>query len=1789
MLNASTIMSFCHLTSAIAPPPPLIPATATVLDAIASMSPENSACAWACGIDPNTNRLPNPVQCSCVLVAEGDRLIGIVTDRDLLGLSALGCDLATVAITTVMAAPVLTLKLAEFTDLSIPFNLMQQHRVHHLPLVDDQGAVVGLLTDDILGRLLLQERAELIQTLQQDEVERQQQQELLRTIIDTIPSKIFIKDWDGRFLLANRAIAEAFQTTIQEIVGKRDADLHTDQSLVEQFHQQNRIVIESQQALFLPEEKALSSNGDERWFQWQKYPVVLPEHKMFAVLGIGIDITDHKTVQTILHQYERVVSATTDGIALLDRNYVYQLVNRVYVEWHGKTREEIIGHSVAELLGETVFETLVKPRFDQCLAGEVQQYEAWFDYKNSGQRFVRVIYAPYFEVDGAIAGVVVTTHDLTSIKQAETQLELQNTILERIARAEPLSEILHELLSAMELQLADSICSIMLCDRNGRLHSGLAPHLPEAYLRAIDGIAIGEGVGSCGTAAFRREPVITSDIATDPLWQNYQELALGYGLRACWSFPLFASDGAVLGTFGVYYRDCRTPKPGEIDSILQAANLAGIAIERQQASDVLKQLNQELEAQVAERTRALQASEERWQLALRGTNDGIWDWDLLNHQVFFSSRWKAMHGFAEDEVGDRPEEWSGAIHPDDYERVMAAVEAHFAGQTEFFEVEYRVRHKDGSYFWILDRGQALRDESGQVIRMSGSETDITERKRTDEALQKSEQRYRVLMDSASDAILLGSAQGNLIEGNQKAIELLGYTRDELVHLHLSQIHPAEVMESVRSHFSEIILHDRGPCFETLVLRKDGTTVPVEITGSLIELDGEPIAMGIFRDIRDRIQAEQQLRDLSERLDLALQSAQIGIWEWNYMNHCLIWDDRMCALYGISREDFTGRYEDWSQRVHPDDLQNLLEHEQQAIRGERNGYAEFRVVHPDGTIRYLMTNSLFQRSFSGEPQRVIGLNVDITELKLSEQENRQLRERLQFLLSATPAVIFTCKPNDDYGATFISDNILQVTGYTSAEFLAESSFWANHIHPEDMPRVFAGLPQLFERGHYLHEYRFRHQAGHYLWIQNELRLICDSQGTPIEIVGYFVDISDRKQAELALQNSETRFRRVFDSSVVGMLFANFQGQILEANARFLEIVGYTRADLEAGRLRWDAITPPEYTALDQAFIEQLTQCGSAQPREKEYYRKDGSRVSVLLGAAVLPDTTDQTVCVVLDISDRKQLEHSKNRLVAILEASTDYIGMSDISGQVIWNNTAIKQLCGIKNDAELAHRTLAEYHPQRTIKMLEQQAIPTAIATGSWLGESVLLDANGQEISVSQLLLAHKSPQGEVEFFSAIMRDIRVQKEYEQRLERTNAEMMRATRLKDEFLANMSHELRTPLNAILGMAEGLQDEVLGELNTRQKKAIATVEQSGQHLLGLINDILELSKVEAGKLELSISQVSVAQLCRSSMDFIRQQAFKKQLQLNLRLSPDLGDIAVDERRMRQVLINLLINAVKFTSAGGQITLEAHREPIAPNLTERISVVQLISPPDDTTSPCPEDRYSLCLSVADTGIGIAPADQARLFQPFVQIDSSLNRQYEGTGLGLALVKRIVELHGGEVSLFSRPNEGSCFTVCLPYTCAIENRPSLAASGAPPLPPAVTPIPEAIAAPPPTNAPLILLAEDNAVNIFTISSYLEAKGYHVVVAKNGEEAIAQTLLHHPDLILMDIQMPKVGGLEAISTIRKNRENANTPIIALTALAMEGDRERCLKAGANEYISKPVKLKYLLATIQHFLGEDVT
>ncbi len=424
---------------------------------------------------------------------------------------------------------------------------------------------------------------------------------------------------------------------------------------------------------------------------------------------------------------------------------------------------------------------------------------------------------------------------------------------------------------------------------------------------------------------------------------------------------------------------------------------------------------------------------------------------------------------------------------------------------------------------------------------------------------------------------------------------------------------------------------------------------------------------------------------------------------------------------------------------------------------------------------------------------------------------------------------------------------------------------------------------------------------------------------------------------------------------------------------------------------------------------------------------------------------------------------------------------------------------------------------------------------------------------------------------------------QEQLRRMNQELIQASQLKSEFLTSMSHELRTPLNSILGFSDLLQRQAFGNLNPQQLQSVELVRKSGQHLLDLINDILDLSKIEAGKVDLSLQSVNVHGLCNECLTMIQPRADKKRLTLSLELDYRISQAALDERRIRQIIINLLSNAVKFTPEGGKVKLGGY-------LAYGNHLICDYRPDD---SPINLSTPYLCLMVEDSGIGIPKDRWPLLFNPFQQVDSSLSRRHEGTGLGLALTKRLAELHGGTVSLDSQVNQGSTFKVWLPLT---EMRQQLKQLNLHHCSQSSVELTQGATQNTLSNSQQnykILVVEDQPINQQLISEVLELEGYQVelisegIVLQNRIESPVISAKSLPDLILMDIQLPEVDGFQLMHQLKAHPQWQSIPIIAVTALAMPGDRDRCLAAGASDYLSKPIDLDQCIEQVRLLLDQS--
>jgi signal transduction histidine kinase/ActR/RegA family two-component response regulator len=494
--------------------------------------------------------------------------------------------------------------------------------------------------------------------------------------------------------------------------------------------------------------------------------------------------------------------------------------------------------------------------------------------------------------------------------------------------------------------------------------------------------------------------------------------------------------------------------------------------------------------------------------------------------------------------------------------------------------------------------------------------------------------------------------------------------------------------------------------------------------------------------------------------------------------------------------------------------------------------------------------------------------------------------------------------------------------------------------------------------------------------------------------------------------------------------------------------------------------------------------------------------------------------------------------------------------------------GFREDIDLAGLQIKDVYPDWATRKVFQDVLPAVMEHGRWQGETALLHRDGHETPVSQMILVHRDEDGKPEYLSTIIRDITDRKKIEAELdkhrhhleilvqERTTAlEVAKefaeaANRAKSIFLANMSHELRTPMNAIMGMTNLVLRRTE---DPKLRDQLNKVEQASQHLLHVINDILDISKIEAARLTLENTRFKLGEVFENLDSLVAQKAHEKHLKLLLDLKPEVTHLTLlgDPLRLGQILLNLTGNAIKFTEYG--------------SITVRTKLLE------DTL-----ESVLLRIEVEDTGIGISAEDEKRLFTAFEQADGSMTRKYGGTGLGLVISKRLVELMGGEIGFQSQPGAGSVFwfTVRLGKVSDSTQIATTITSDT-----AEARLQSAFA------GTRILLAEDEPINQEVSLGLLEEVGLVVDLAEDGQKALELAGLNHYSLILMDMQMPNLNGVDATRAIRTLPGYAETPILAMTANAFSEDRQVCIDAGMNDHIAKPVDPEVLFETLIKWLN----
>ena len=757
-------------------------------------------------------------------------------------------------------------------------------------------------------------------------------------------------------------------------------------------------------------------------------------------------------------------------------------------------------------------------------------------------------------------------------------------------------------------------------------------------------------------------------------------------------------------------------------------------------------------------------------------------------------------------------------------------------------------------------------------------------------------------------------------------------------------------------------------------------------------------------------------------------------------------------------------------------------------------------------------------------------------------NPTLWSDARLLMDVMPVGVFRIDLENKHAFIFANDCLSRILTYTIAEI---QSLCCDAVFP-DKTILRALIDKAIKDGSaFCPEIAVLTKTKRSLSCSLSLVAVKEDKSKVRFIDGILQDISDIKRVERDFKESKELFQTVFNSSAVAIIVADEFGKITAWNPFVQEMLEMEKIDI-FNKDACELYPPNEW---DRMLALRSKETGMITDIETQVYKKGGIALDVALSLSFIRDSEQKvigTIAILRDMTKQKiaerKIRESENKIRIILDHSAAAITLTDEQERIIsWNRFTEQMLGKTKDDLYLQH--ISSLYPEDEWKKIRAEGIRKTgsrhhFETRAAKKDGTIIDV---DLSVNVLKDSNDNIVGSV----GIMQDITEQKKVQQMLVKAKIAAEEANNSKSLFLANMSHEVRTPMNTILGLVD-LTLDTQG-LTAEQRDNLSTIKNAGDILLSLLNDILDLSRVEAGKIQLENIELSLSNIVQSVCKGLEVLSRQKKLELVREVDPSIPEVLIgDPVRIRQILVNLINNAIKFTFQG--------------QITTRVKLVNIV-----------DGICELQFSVKDQGVGIPKDKVETIFEAFTQADASTTRRFGGTGLGLAISKRLVEMMGGRIWAESEEFQGSTFIFTAKFRVA-ENVKAVAVE-----------VVEAAPVIKETRNLRVLLAEDNVVNQKIAAKMLEKKGWFVKGAENGKQVLEYLEQEQFDVILMDAQMPVLDGFEATRLIREAEQKTgkHIPIVALTAHAMAGDRQKCLDAGMDGYVSKPIDRQKLYEAVE--------
>ncbi len=1452
------------------------------------------------------------------------------------------------------------------------------------------------------------------------------------------------------------------------------------------------------------------------------------------------------------------------------KDVIYEVNYEGIIKYISPAVEKLLGYKPDELIDKSIIGFVHsddRPILLDVLSNSDKRDSSNLEYryiaKDGSTRWVRSSTAPIIE-NGKFIGSNGSVTDIQDRKQVEENILRVNrlksvisNINQAIVKEKNKEKLLKKVTNIAIVSGKFQMAWIGLIDEETEtVKPYIIDGFEDGYLSVIKQISVknvSEGRGPTGTAIREGKPFICNDIENDPRMAIWKNEALKRNYRSSIALPI-RQFGNIFGAFALYSSIPNFFNTEEIVLLKEVVDNISYALE---AIETEKERNR-----IEEELRKLSRVVEFSPLSIVMTNlDGAIEY--ANPKACETT------GYSQHELlGKNPRVLqSGQTSKGEYTALWDTIVSGKEWRGTFHN-----KKKTGELYWESSTITPIIDEQGKITNFVAIKEDITERKKSEEELMK----FRTIADRANYGTSITSLQGDFLYINEVFARMHGFSSEELIGKNIKIFHNEEQLSRINDLLGTLFLNGEFNSEEVWHSRKDGSVFPTLMNASLIyDEKNEPLFLSATAiDITKQKEWEEALIRSEADLNYAQEIANMGSWEMDLTTGKSKWSENQFKLFGLKPFQ-NGIPDDYFLKiVHSDDLHLLDEMLKEIIESRSSTNVDMRVIMPDGKIKWIQNNIV--PIFEGENLKALkGVNIDIDKKKWTEEKLKGQNERLNAIMQAMPDLIFLFDKHGTYLEYYVADAIkklllsdINIVGSNLKDLFDNESV---NLHQK-------GINKCIEQQQ-LVTYDYAMPSGDSIAFF-EARMI------PVEtdkVLTFVRDITAKKQAEKQIQ----KLSLVVTQSPVSVVITDLDGNIEFINPAFEQTTGYISTEVLGKNTRILKSGMNDESIYPDLWI--TIKSGHVWEHEWINKRKNGELYWEKVAITPILDDIGKIInflALKQDITQRKQFEQEILDLNANLEKKilerTSELGVTNANltkeiderkkselkfstafqsssalmaisyfdeGQYMDVNNTFLEIVGYSRE-ELIGKTnkelrLFEDKNQRSeiVKNLEMK-IPVRkieVLIRSKIGnlKTVLLSADTIYIGDKRCLLT-------------VAVDITDRKNAEEEIRKARLEAEQANKAKSEFLANMSHEIRTPMNAILGYSE-----LLGSLvqEQTQKDFLNSIKTSGRSLLTLINDILDLSKIEAGKLDLEFDYIDTNKFF---LEFEKIFAFKiseKGLKFNIIISSGTPSfLYVDGTRLRQVILNLVGNAVKFTQKG------------------EISVKVLTKNP--RIFHYSKDKYDelidLEIEIADTGIGIPKEFLQDIFESFIQVKSKSNQG--GTGLGLPISLRLIQLMKGTINVKSQLGEGSTFLVTIPDIPFLRSYDKMKNTI------------EINTSDIIFEKATILVVDDVDENRKFIKDALRETYLTIIEAVNGISALDIMIINIPDLVITDIRMPGMDGFELLSKIKEDSNFKHIPVIAYSASVMKEQKEKIHNSEFVDLLIKPVQISELYVAIMNHL-----